>query len=130
MIASLLAILGPILGTAAEKLIPDPNARAKWVSETLGMFMQADLSQMEVNKAEAGSGNLFVAGWRPAIGWCCAAAVAYQYILRPFMIWGIQIYNPALPLPPGLDEMLWELMFGLLGMGALRSFDKVKGVSK
>lgn len=130
MISALIGILGPILGKAAERLIPDPEARAKWVSETLAMFMQADLAQLEVNKAEAATGNMFIGGWRPFIGWVCGAALTYQYIARPFLTWGIQLYNPALPVPPGLNDMLWELMFGLLGMGALRSFDKFRGVAR
>lgn len=130
MLAGLIPIITSVLGKAAEAFIPDPTARAKWVSETLGMFMQSDLAQLEVNKAEAATGNMFIGGWRPFIGWVCGMALAYHYLVRPFLTWGIQLYNPSAPIPPGLDEMLWELMFALLGMGALRSFEKFNGVAK
>ncbi len=130
MIATLLGILGPILGKAAERIIPDPEARAKWVSETLGMFMQADLAQLEVNKAEAANDNLFVSGWRPFIGWICGAALLYTYILVPLVSAGFAAAGHPLPKLPALDGNIWELMFGMLGMGALRSFDKFKANGK
>ena len=129
MLAALAAILGPILGTAAERLIPDPAARQKWVAETLAMFMQADLGQLEVNKAEAQHSSLFVAGWRPAIGWICAAALAYSYVIVPFGLWVAQVKGFNIPKPPVLDNNLWELVMGMLGMGALRTFEKVQKIN-
>ncbi|HYF56555.1 MAG TPA: 3TM-type holin, partial [Salinarimonas sp.] len=96
MLPALMAVLGPILGKAAERLIPDPEARAKWVSETLGMFMQADLGQLKVNEAEAQSSSIFVAGWRPFIGWVCGAALLYSYLLVPLVVWlGFVIGKPV-----------------------------------
>jgi hypothetical protein len=129
MLAALIPVLGPILARAAEGFIPDPKARDKWVSETLGMFMQADTSQIEVNREEAKSSSLFIAGWRPFIGWTCGVALAYTYILVPLVMYVGFVIGKPLPNPPALDGSLWELMFGLLGMSALRTFEKFKNVS-
>jgi drug/metabolite transporter (DMT)-like permease len=85
---------------------------------------------MAVNAEEAKHSSLFVAGWRPFIGWCCGFAVAYQYVITPLALWIAAISGFHLPTPPRLDDILWELMFGMLGMGALRSFDKIKGTAK
>jgi len=134
----ILGMLLPGLTPVVQKLvdlIPDPNARAKAAAEAqerlLTVLSQADLAQLEVNKAEAQSGSLFVAGWRPAIGWVCAAALAYQYIFRPaatglFDVLGLT-HAPVLI---GLDENLWQLMLAMLGMGGLRSWEKLKGVAR
>jgi hypothetical protein len=123
----MLAALIPLLGPVVERLIgliPDEQAQAKARIEALGQIAQiaaqSDAQQSEVNKIEAQSDSLFKSGWRPAIGWVCVLALAYQYLGRPFA----SIWYPGLP---GLDNMLWELMFGLLGMGALRSVDKAVG---
>ncbi len=127
----------PVLGAAAQKLldlIPDPNARAKAAEEyqkaLLDMAARAESEQREINKAEAASASLFVAGWRPAIGWVCALALGFQYLLRPLFGWAAGVWWPQLPPLPGLDSNLWELMFGMLGLGGLRSFEKAKGVAK
>jgi len=134
MFSALLPVIGPIIERLVG-LIPDPNARAKAQAEAmdrlLTVFSQADQAQLEVNKAEAQSGSVFVAGWRPFIGWVCGAALAYQYIGRPvatalFDAFGIH-HAPVLI---GLDENLWQLMLGMLGMGGLRTFEKMKGVSR
>ena len=67
---------------------------------------------------------MLVAGWRPAIGWVCAAALAFNYVIRPVAI----AIHPAIVLP-ALDDSLWQLMAGMLGLGGLRTFEKVKGVA-
>lgn len=84
------------------------------------------LGQIEVNKAEATNTNLFVAGWRPFIGWVCGLALAYQYIGRPLLVIVGNAIDVAIPVLP-LDGTLWELMFGMLGIGGLRTFEKLKG---
>ena len=95
-------------------------------AEGLTTQQWAVLGALSRDKAEAASPSLFVAGWRPAIGWTCAAALAYQFLLAPLAVWvGFLIGHPV-PKPPTLDEHLWELMFGMLGLGALRSLEKIK----
>ena len=85
---------------------------------------------MTVNAAEATNSSLFVAGWRPFIGWVCGGALLYTYILVPLATAGFAAAGHPLPKLPALDGNLWELMFGMLGMAGWRSLDKLKGVSK
>ena len=127
----------PVIGAAAQKLldlIPDPNARAKAAEEyqraLLDAAQKADADQRAANLAEAANPSVFVAGWRPAIGWVCALALGFQYLLRPLGTWAQGIWWPGLPPLPGLDDALWQLMFGMLGMGSLRSFEKIRGAAK
>lgn len=87
------------------------------------------MGQIETNKVEAASGSLFVAGWRPAIGWVGATGFAYSFVLQPFFefISRVNGYTGVMPELP--TESLMTLMFGMLGLGGLRAFEKVKGVS-
>ena len=94
-------------------------------------------AQMEVNKAEAGHTSIWVAGWRPACGWVGAAAMAYQFLLYPFMVWAWALMqakgwiHTSLAHPPMLDtDALWVILTGMLGIAGARTFEKVKGVSK
>lgn len=86
--------------------------------------------QLDVNKAEAANPNVFVAGWRPFIGWVCGAACAWNWIGLPITKAVLLLAgSPALTLAPAdLTEMLPVLM-GMLGLGALRTHEKVKGVA-
>jgi hypothetical protein len=124
-----------------DRIWPDPAQRdaAKlelFKAQQAGEFKEMDQafeiakSQVAVNQSEAGNASLFVAGWRPFIGWVCGAALAYQYIARPLVMWGILSAGYTVPVMPGLDDNLWQLMLGMLGLGGLRSFDKAKGLSK
>lgn len=132
-----LAAFLPIVGPAVEKLlslIPDPAAKAKAEAEyqraMLDAIISSDAEQRGINLVEAGHKAFFVAGWRPAIGWVCVAALAFQYVIRPFWLWILAVWWPEAPIPPSLDGMLWELILGMLGMGGLRSFEKSRGLSK
>lgn len=88
------------------------------------------LSQVEVNKIEAASNNWFAAGWRPAIGWVGAAALAYKFIIYQFMCWIITFY-PGVTLPPSPNsDELYPIIFGMLGLGTMRMVEKVKGKNK
>jgi len=82
--------------------------------------------QQEINKIEA-QGDLFRAGWRPFIGWVCGAAMCYQFIVRPILPWAATWAGATVPPMPGLEDVLWELMFGMLGLGGLRSYEKARG---
>ena len=87
-------------------------------------------AQIEVNKVEAASGSFFAGGWRPAAGWVCSAALFYQFVLSPIGVWVAEIAGHPIPPPPSLDHMLWELLFGMLGIGTLRSIDKRLGTAR
>jgi len=129
MLALLLPVIGPLLDTILKRVLPDPEARQKAIIELYAALQTSDLAQIEVNKAEAASSSVFVAGWRPMIGWVCAIALLYQYLLTPIAVWFGFIIGHPIPQPPNLDGNLYELMFGMLGMSALRSFDKLKGTA-
>ena len=121
------ALLG-LGGKLIDKLIPDPAARDAAKLELLKLQQSGELAAMlaqtEINKVEAANPSVFVSGWRPAIGWVCALAMGYQYRLRPFLV----AFYPVLAFP-GLDDNLWQLLAGMLGLGGLRTFEKMNGVA-
>lgn len=127
----LFALLTGVLPGILDKLIPDEAARAKAQLEIqqqlLDAAMRGDLAQLEVNKAEAAHASVFVAGWRPAIGWLCCAALAWAYVGAPVARWAAAIWAPGVTLPDLDLSELWPLIMGMLGLGGLRSFEKVKG---
>lgn len=87
--------------------------------------------QMAINQAEAASSSVFVAGWRPFIGWVCGLALGYTFLGYPVLVWASTLWFPGVT-PPALhmDDMLYQLLFGMLAMGALRTFEKVRGVAR
>lgn len=124
-----------------DRFVPDPAQKAAAALEILkaqqaGEFKQIDAdlqamqAQMDVNKVEAGSSNLFVSGWRPFIGWTCGGALFSQYIIRPWVQWVCVFLGHPIPQLPGIDDQLWQLLGAMLGMGGLRTFEKLKGVAK
>jgi hypothetical protein len=119
--------------TLISRIFPDPVQADQAKLELLKLQQSGDLAimtaQTDINKVEASSSSLFVSGWRPAIGWVCALALAYQYLLKPLLMGFLPMFNITLALP-GLDDNLWQLMMGMLGMGGLRTFEKIQGVAK
>ncbi|MBB6251695.1 3TM-type holin [Nitrospirillum iridis] len=126
-------VLGPVV-TKLLDFIPDPTARAQAEAaaykEAADRVQQLTLAQLEVNRTEAASNSVFVAGWRPFIGWVCGAALAYQYIAMPLMVWlaGLVAGHAVVP-PPTLDDQLTTVLLGMLGLGGLRTLEKMKGVN-
>jgi hypothetical protein len=124
--SSILALL-PAVGKLLDRVIPDKNARAA-AEESLKVLEQSGdlqllLGQMEINKAEAAHKSIFVAGWRPAVGWVCGFGLLYNVVLSPFLsIW--------LEMPEVDPAMLYPVLMGMLGMSSMRSFEKVKGVAR
>jgi hypothetical protein len=112
--------------TVINKIWPDKSAAE---AAQLAAAVALVQGQMDVNKAEAASPSAFTSGWRPAIGWVCGLALLFQYILRPMLMWFGVITGHQWPPLPGIDDNLWQLMLGLLGLGGLRTFEKTKGVA-
>jgi len=136
---ALLEILAGPLMKIIDKVIPDPAAKQAAQIEILRLqqsgelkAMEADLAmaqgQMEINKTEAGSSNLFVSGWRPFMGWACGGIFVCNYIGVPLLAWCSPLID--IPAPPRLEigEVLPVLM-GMLGLGSLRSVEKIKGTA-
>ena len=127
----------PLLSPLIDKLIahiPDPQGREKARAEAeatlLSLLGEQQQGQVEINKAEATSAHLFVAGWRPFIGWVCGVALLYTYIVAPFWAWWLTIYHPDRPLPVLPADNLYELVLAMLGLGGLRTFEKLRGVTR
>ncbi len=132
-----LAALLPLLSPLVEQLvahIPDPEARDKAKAEAdatlLSLLGQQQQGQVEVNKLEASNTNLFVSGWRPFIGWVCGASLVYTYIIAPFWAWILTVWYPYAALPVLPTDNLFELVLAMLGLGGLRTFEKVKGLNR
>jgi hypothetical protein len=119
--------------TLITRIFPDPAQAANAKLELIKLQQSGELASMtaqtDINKVEAASSSLFVSGWRPAIGWVCALALAYQYLLKPLSGVIASLFGVTIPPLPGLDDNLWQLMMGMLGMGGLRTFEKVQGVA-
>ena len=119
--------------TLINKIFPDPAQASEAKLKLLELQQNGELAimtaQTDINKQEATNTSVFVSGWRPAIGWVCALALAYQYLFKPLSIGILPLFGIAAPPLPGLDDNLWQLMMGMLGMGGLRTFEKVQGVA-
>ena len=134
MISLITTLLPSIMDVAGRFLPEDKEKRAEAEREIEAKLADSlaklDLVQAETNKVEAGHRSLFVAGWRPFIGWSCGFALAYTYVLQPILTFGLAQAGYLIDLPAvNLGEMMPVLM-GLLGLGGLRSWEKVKGVSR
>ncbi len=117
-----------LVTSAINKIWPDKTEQEK---AELAAAVSIVQGQLTINQAEASSTSWFVAGWRPFIGWICGTSLAYTYLAYPLLTWAGVIWFPQITPPVlGNDGMLYELLFGMLGLGALRTFEKVKGVSK
>ena len=123
-----------------DKVIPDPAQKAQaqlavlqlqqtGQLEQLKADVQASLAQGDVNKVEAASPSLFKSGWRPAVGWICAVALGVQFLLNPIGSWVAALMGHPVQFPPLDLGTLMTLLFGMLGMGAMRSFDKKAGTA-
>jgi hypothetical protein len=135
MLANLLkGVVGPIVD-GFLKFIPDKNKRAEAKEQLESQMLVAMTAlvqgQLDINKMEAQHGNLFVAGWRPAIGWICGIALGWNYILQPLISWGMFIYGTDLADAPRLDTAeLTTILLGMLGLGGLRTYEKRLGVAR
>lgn len=136
----------PILGLIpfAEKLIdrlfPDPSAAAdakiklielQQNGELAELAAETDLAkgQLEINKVEAASTMLFVSGWRPFIGWVCGCGFAYHFIAQPFLAFLFSASGHPVQLPAFDIGELSTVLLGMLGLGGLRTFEKIRGVA-
>ncbi len=128
-------ILGPILEVGKrliDNLFPDPAAKAKAELDMMILLQTQDLQkvmgQLEINAAEAANPSIFVAGWRPFVGWCCGAGFLWAAIGQNLFAYVAGI--KGWPAPPPIDtEVLMYVLGGMLGLGTLRTVEKAKGVA-
>lgn len=129
--AALIPAVTSLLGEAAELWQGDKKRQAELVLEQIRNSQAQLMGQLEINKVEAAHSSIFVAGWRPFIGWCCGLGVAYSFFLRPILTWVLLMWHPSYPALPELDgEELAAMIAGLLGLGTMRSWEKNKGVAR
>ena len=128
------ALIGPITGLL-DKFVEDKDQKAALAHELATMSdrhaQELAKGQLEINKAEAASSSLFKGGWRPAIGWTCAAAFAWHFVGQPAMLFAVAMFGLDIPPLPAFDmSTLMTVLMGMLGLGGLRTYEKKTGVSK
>lgn len=133
---SVLAAAIPLLGNVIDKIFPNAvdrekaklallEAQQKGELAALDADLRVMLGQMEVNKVEAGT-DAFRGGWRPATGWTCVIGLGYTYLFQPIAAWFS--LNHGWQVPPAVDVFdLLILLGGLLGLGGMRTFERIKG---
>ena len=127
-------LVGPI-ASLLDKFITDKDKRVELAHEIATMAerhaQELALAQLEVNKQEAAHRNIFVAGWRPFIGWICGVSVAWHFVLSPVAVFVATLAGTEIPPLPAFDmDSLMTVLLGLLGLGGLRTWEKTKGVAK
>lgn len=127
-----LEVIVGLVTSIIGRIWPDKSEQQKlqFAKELQQAMIDANLAtgQMDINTEEAKSSNVFVAGWRPFIGWICGLAFAWQYFLSPMFTYLLVVSGHPVPEMPKLDmgEML-PVLFGMLGLGGLRTYEKTKG---
>ena len=131
-------------GKILDKIFPDKDAADRAKLELFKLQQAGELKQIEndfnlameqlkVNAIEAAHPSVFVSGWRPAVGWVCVAAYCYNYVAMPLIVWSAQLImaSDKVPAMITLDTgELTTLLFGMLGIGTLRTVEKLKDKSK
>jgi hypothetical protein len=135
------ALILPALMDIINKLIPDPAQKAAAQLQMMQLAQSGELAQMEavkalnlaqidVNKSDAQSPRAYQANARPTILWVCGAALAWDTVLRPALTFGAAMAgHPLPPMPTLSSDQLYGLLTGLLGLGAMRTAEKIKGAA-
>ena len=127
------ALVGPVAGLL-DKFIEDKDQKAKLAHEigTMAEKHAQELAkaQLEVNKVEAAHKSLFVSGWRPAVGWCCVLGMTGNFMVIPFTNFVLALLAIDVTIPLIDLETMMPVLMGMLGLGAMRSYEKTKGVSR
>jgi len=130
MLQAILPLIGPIL----DNIIPDKAGAEKAKQEIektlIDNASKLNLAQAEINKAEAEHRSVFVAGWRPMIGWSCAIGIFWLFVGHPIVVYLDAMDGVVSPIPTIDHDILLELTFAMLGMAGLRTFEKLKGITK
>lgn len=137
----LLGGLFDLAGKVFDKVFPNPAQAAEAKLKLFEMQQKGELAvleaetklamgQMDINKVEAASDSFFKSGWRPAVGWTCVFGLTYQFVFHPFAVFFLQVAESKATLPMLDLNTLMTLLFGLLGLGAYRTVEKIKHVTK
>jgi len=131
----MLNILLPLISTVIDRVIPDKNGASKAKqaieAELIANATQLNLAQADTNKIEAAHRTVWVAGWRPFIGWVCGVAMAWHFVGVPLIMFLAAWSGTVIPELPVFDmSSLMTVLMGLLGLGSMRTFEKMKGLTK
>src|ERR1700752_1745489 len=130
----------PLLGNVLDKFFPAPAVAAEAKLKVMQLAQNGELAQLDadlklatgqldIDKAEASNTSIFVSGWRPFIGWTCGAAFAYKFVLAPAVAFGLAAYGHPVTLPVLDFTEMSTVLLGMLGLGGMRSLEKIKGVA-
>ena len=126
-------LIGPIT-SLLDKFIEDKDQKARLAHDVATMAQkhaqELAKAQLEVNKVEAAHKSMFVAGWRPAVGWVCCFGLASNYLFIPMANFVLVISNSNVTVPALDLNGMMPVVMGMLGLGAMRSYEKTKGVSR
>jgi hypothetical protein len=125
MDATGIGAVSDLASTVISKIWPDKTVQER---EQLAATVALIQGQMDINKAEASNPNMFIAGWRPAIGWICGGALGWNYIVRPALVAGMALYGHPITLPSADMVELMPVLLGMLGLSGMRTFERVSGV--
>lgn len=120
-------------GKLLDHFFPDPKQKAEAMLELEKLRANGDLAviagQAKINEIEAANTNLFVSGWRPAVGWTCAAGMIMQFVVYPIVAWASIMTGHVISLPSLDTGTLVTLLVGMLGLGGMRTVEKLGGVN-
>lgn len=126
-------LIAPVSGLL-DKFIEDKDTRNKLAHEISTMAerhaQELAKGQLEVNKVEAAHKNMFVAGWRPAVGWVCVAGMASNFIVIPMANFALALAGSAISIPLLVLSEMMPVLLGMLGLGVMRTVEKAKGVQR
>ena len=129
----LASLVGPLVNSVVDR-IPNGNERARAKEELekglVDAANQVMLAQAKINEAEASHKSIFVAGWRPFIGWVCGVGICWSMVAQPVAQWAIIAWGDGTELPTIDTSYLMELVTAMLGMSGLRTFEKMRGVAR
>lgn len=120
-------------GKVIDRIWPDPIQAANAKFELFKLQQSGELAQiagqLRINEVEAANPNLFVSGWRPFVGWVCGGGLTYAFVGQPLLSWASAVYG--FNIPPTLDvSTLLTVLGGMLGLGGLRTVEKLSGVDR
>ena len=115
-----------VVGTIIDKVVDNIDRFTFDKQEKAELIQEINKAQIEVNKVESGHTSIFVAGWRPFVGWTCGIALCYHFVLQPFLVFLLYSFGYQVDLPAFDMTTLTTILLGLLGLGGMRSFEKVK----
>jgi hypothetical protein len=126
-------LIGPITGLL-DKFIEDKDQKARLAHDVATMAQkhaqELAKAQLEVNRVEAAHKSMFVAGWRPSVGWVCCAGLGSNYLFIPMANFVLVISGSTVTVPTLDLSGMMPVLMGMLGLGAMRSYEKVNNVAR